>query len=191
MFIYHHHHDHTTLYINNNNLHSHTVTTIDDYTNLATDSFKAWLMPDSGEHWMANRNHEYHLDELQIFGNAHLAILPKPFTEGALLDFRYMIGDRSGVIHVGPYQVMDLHRPFLDVPFSAYVYDQGYLGLAPIVEVNKVFLDIKGTLDHIIDITMISGGNIHFHQTGSTNSLPRLNVVFNGTTIIKDGKPAR
>jgi hypothetical protein len=42
-----------------------------------------------------------------------------------------MIGDRSGAIHVGKNEVMDLERPTIDLPFSVHVYDGGYLGLAP------------------------------------------------------------
>jgi hypothetical protein len=41
-----------------------------------------------------------------------------------------MIGDRTGFVHIGNHQVMDLRRNFIDTPFSTYVYDGGYLGLA-------------------------------------------------------------
>ena len=58
-FIYHEHHQHTTLIIDNNNLVSESVTTIDDYADLSADSFKAWILPSSGEHWLANEEHEY------------------------------------------------------------------------------------------------------------------------------------
>ena len=47
------------------------------------------------------------------------------------LHFKYMIGDRTGTVHVGPEQEMDLERSEIDLPFNAYVYNDGHLGLAP------------------------------------------------------------
>ena len=58
-FIHHLEHLHTTLIIDNNNLVSHSVATIEDYADLSTDSFKAWILPSSGEHWLAGGEHEY------------------------------------------------------------------------------------------------------------------------------------
>lgn len=69
VFIYHEDHLHTTLLIDNNGLVSSHVTTIADYTNMAQDSFKAWILPASGEHWLASRNHEYRFDEFQVRHN--------------------------------------------------------------------------------------------------------------------------
>ena len=109
------------------------------------------------------------MDELQIYGNAHLAVLPEPFESGASLYFLHMIGDRSGVIHVGQYQQMDLDREELDTPFSTYVYEGGYLGLGARTELHGVFVDIKGTVDHIHHLTMVNSGRMYFYQTGSTN----------------------
>ena len=40
-----------------------------------------------------------------------------------------MIGDRTGAIHVGENQVMDLKRPKIDLPFNVHVYPDGFLGL--------------------------------------------------------------
>ncbi len=185
VFLYHEHHKHSTLYINNNQRLSAAVSQVRNYMNLSTDSFKAWFLPESGDHWLAQSNHDYYFDELQIYGNAHLALLPHPFTEGATLYFKHMIGDRSGSIHIGPHQVMDLHRPFLDTPFNSYVYANGYLGLAPDTEIQKVFVHVEGTLDHIVNLTVVHGGELRLFQTGSTNRLPRLHYVINGTTVVK------
>jgi hypothetical protein len=55
---------------------------IADYTNLTQDSFKAWILPNAGEHWLANGNFDFQFEELQIYGNAHIAFLPKPFDHG-------------------------------------------------------------------------------------------------------------
>ena len=107
--------------------------------------------------------------ELQIYGNSHLAIKPEPFEEGATLHFQHMIGDRSGHIHVGPFQSMDLQRDFIDTPFNTYVYEGGYLGLGVKTEIHGVFVDLKGTMDHIVDLVMVNEGYMNFYQTGSTN----------------------
>jgi hypothetical protein len=72
------------------------------------------------------RNFDFQFEELQIYGNAHIAFLPKPFDHGVKLHFQHMIGDRTGFVHIGNHQVMDLRRNFIDTPFSTYVYDGGY-----------------------------------------------------------------
>ena len=185
VFMYHQHHRHSTLYVNNVNRKSKYVKMIHDYINITTDSFKAWMLPTSGEHWMAKANHEYYFDELQIYGNAHLAILPDPFIEGATLHFLHMIGDRSGFVHIGPYQSMDLKRDFIDTPFSTFVYKDGYLGLAPQTELIKVFCHVEGTIDHVVNLTLVAGGQMRLFMTGSTNRKGALNYHFPGKTIIK------
>ena len=185
VFIYHRHHKHSTVYVNNNMRQSHLVSQVSDYGNLSTDGFKAWFLPISGDHWFAQSSHNYWFNELQIYGNAHLAILPEPFDEGASLFFKHMIGDRSGVIHIGQHQVMDLRRFYIDVPFSSYVYHGGYLGLGVRTLLDRVFVNLEGTLDHIINITIGNSGELRLHLTGSTNERPRLNYHFNGTTVIK------
>ena len=184
VLLYHQKHDHETLYINNDGLTSN-VGMIADYTNLTQDSFKAWILPNAGEHWLANGNFDFQFEELQIYGNAHIAFLPKPFDHGVKLHFQHMIGDRTGFVHIGNHQVMDLRRKFIDTPFSTYVYDGGYLGLAPDTNLERVFVRLEGTMDHVINMTLIDGGSLRLHLTGSTNSRDRLNYHINGSTVIK------
>jgi hypothetical protein len=184
VFLYHQDYDHSTLYINNDNLES-DVGMIKDYNDLTEDSFKAWILPNAGKHWLAEGNYDFRFEELQIYGNAHLAILPEPFEDGANLHFQHMIGDRTGFVHVGNHQVMDLKRKFIDTPFSTYVYDGGYLGLAPDTNLERVFVRLEGTMDHVINMTLIDGGALQLHLTGSTNNRARLNYHINGTTVVK------
>ena len=184
VLLYHEEHDHEILYINNDGLWS-DVGMIKDYTDLSEDSFKAWILPNAGKHWLAHGNHDFQFEELQIYGNAHLALLPEPFNAGIKLHFRHMIGDRTGYVHIGNYQSMDLRRKFIDTPFNAYVYNGGYLGLAPDTNLERVFVRLEGTMDHVINMTLIDGGSLRLHLTGSTNRRDRLNYHINGTTVIK------
>lgn len=187
MFVYAMEHDHKSIYINNNLRESKYVTMVTDYRNISSDSFKAWVMPDAGSHKFAggSRPNEYYFHEVQIFGNAHLALLPYPFEKGCSLYFRDMVGDRTGFVHVGPHQVMDLERYFIDTPFSSYVYDKGHLGLGTNTNLEKVFVHLEGIMSHVVNLTLISGGGLFLFQTGSTNNDPRLNFQFNGSTVIK------
>ena len=186
VFIYNVEENHSTLYINNDNLQTtDDVNLIRDYTDISQDRFKAWIMPTSSDHWLAGGNSAYSFDELQIYGNAHLALLPDPYINGCTLDFKHMIGDRTGYIHIGPYQVMDLNRYFLDTPFSSYVYDGGYLGLAPETYLESVFVHVEGTVDHIHNLTLIQGGGLRLYKTGSTNSRSPLTYVIEGKTVVK------
>jgi hypothetical protein len=45
-----------------------------------------------------------------MYGAAHLAFLPEPLNQEVDVYFLYMIGDRSGTVHLGNNQVMDLNR---------------------------------------------------------------------------------
>ena len=185
VFLYLEMFNHTTLFIDNDGLMSHYQPEVSDYTDLSTDSFKAWFLPQSGDHYFAKSNHYYFFHEIQIYGNAHLAIQPEPFEEGASLFFVNMIGDRTGSVHIGPYQVMNLKRDFIDVPFNIYIYQFGYVGLAPDTVMQQVFIQIQGTLDHIFNLTLVHGAQLRLFQTGSTNSLDPLTYRINGTTIVK------
>ena len=183
--LYHEHHQHTTLYVNNNMRNSKYVYRVHDYNDLSTDSFKAWILPESGDHWLTNGGHNYRFDELQIYGHAHLAVLPKPLQGGASLHFKHMIGDRSGVLHVGPHQIVDLKRDFIDTPFSSFVYEHGYLGLAPDTELNKVFVEVEGTIDHVHNLTLVAGGQLRISLSGSTNRRAARQYWILGRTVIK------
>jgi hypothetical protein len=186
VFIYNVEKNHSTLYINNNMRKTRDdVNLIRDYTDISQDRFKGWILPASGDHWLAGGNNNYRFNELQIYGNAHLAVLPDPFVGGCNLHFQHMIGDRTGFVHIGPYQVMDLNRYFLDTPFSSYVYDGGYLGLAPETFIEKVFVHVEGTVDHIHNLTLVEGGGLRLYKTGSTNNRAPLNYVIPGLTVIK------
>jgi hypothetical protein len=69
-------------------------------------------------------NNSYHFNELQIYGGAQLAVLTDPPGSPASINFDNMIGDRTGAIHVGPNQTLDLLRPAIDLPFSVHVYQE-------------------------------------------------------------------
>ncbi|XP_033640829.1 uncharacterized protein LOC117301055 [Asterias rubens] len=185
VFFYHQGHQHRTLLVENGNLESPYIVKIQSHSDISQDSFKAWLLPQSGGHHLAGGSHDYHFEELQIYGNAHLAILTDPYDHGATLHFLHMIGDRSGVVHIGPNQIMDLRRDFIDIPFSVYIYQRGYLGLAPDTVLSYIFISVEGRLDHIHNMTMYNGASLQSHLTGSTNDLPRLKYRFNGTVIVK------
>lgn len=186
VFIYNVKMNHSTLYVNNRmRTTTMEVNLIRNYKDISKDRFKAWILPESSDHWLAGGNDDYKFNELQIFGNAHLALLPKPYEDGCNLHFLHMIGDRTGYIHVGPKQVMDLKRHFLDTPFSSYVYKDGYLGLATETYLEKVFLHIEGKFDHIHNLTLMQGAAIKLYKTGSTNGSRPLNYVIKGLTVVK------
>ena len=99
----------------------------------------AWLLPSSGDHALAG-DQKYVFEELQIYGGAHLAILTEPHNRSASIFFRNMIGDRSGTVHIGYNQTMDLIRTTIDLPFSVRVYRGGFLGLAHATTVSMHFI---------------------------------------------------
>ena len=186
VFLYNTVETHRTLYVNNNKLKTkNPVNLIPDYSDISEDMFKAWILPDSSSKYANVDGSGFSFEELQIYGNSHLAILHHRQDSIARLFFLNMIGDHTGFIHVGDHQSMDLERHFLDTPFSSYVYQGGYLGLARHTNLNRVFARIEGTVDHIHNLTLINGGSLWLFQTGSTNRRERLNYAFNGEVVIK------
>ena len=123
VFIYHLLEDHQTLIIDNNGLQPPSEEhIINDYGDLSGDSCRTWILPQSGRHFFAGGSYRYKFNELQIYGSAHLAVLVEPFPQPTDLFFLHMIGDRTGTVHLGNQQVMDLERPEIDLPFSVQVY---------------------------------------------------------------------
>lgn len=115
---------------------------IQSYADVSLIPGRAWLLPSSGEHKLAG-DQNYKFEELQIYGGAHLAILTEPHNRSASIFFSNMIGDRSGTVHVGYNQTMDLTRETIDLPFSVHVYRGGYLGLAPVTTVSIPLVAIQ------------------------------------------------
>ena len=174
--------DHSTLYLNNINRGAAGDTnTILNYDDLTREEGHTWILDtcDTGA------SYRYEFNELQIYGRAHLAIE----SEGDKADifFHNMIGDRTGAIHVGPNQVMDLERPKIDVPFHVHVYNEGFLGMAPDTNVHGVSIFLNGTLAHIENLTLHHGGNLWLYNDGRTESNPASNYEFQWVHVKDQG----
>jgi hypothetical protein len=77
------------------------------------DGGRAWILPQSGVHDFAAGAYVFQFEEIQIYGNGHFAVLnPENINVidaevsgnvdnfNVTIDFKYMIGDRSGTVHV-------------------------------------------------------------------------------------------
>lgn len=80
-----------------------------------------------------------------------------------------MIGDRTGAVHVGTNQVMDLKREQIDLPFNVHVYPDGFLGLAPDTYVQDIDIFLNGTLAYIENLTLHHNGNLWLYHYGKTD----------------------
>ena len=171
VFLYHLIHKHRTLLISNADRKAlpaeHLV--IKDYSEPALISGKTWLLPSSGEHNFSG-DHNYYFEELQIYGAAHLAVLTEPHNRSATIFFRNMIGDRTGNIHIGYNQTMDLIRPSIDLPFNVRVYRGGFLGLAPSTEVHGVEIHVDGVISYVKNLTLHHGGLLALNEDSRTGN---------------------
>ena len=120
----------------------------------------------------------YKFNELQIYGKAQLAVLTDPVESNATIYFDNMIGDRSGAIHLGNKQVMDLERQSIDLPFSVHVYNGGYIGLAPDTFIHGVDIFLNGTLANIDNLTLYHNGKLWLNVEGKTTNNPANNYHF-------------
>ena len=183
-FYYHLVHTHRTILVDNDGQHPNSQE-VDHYSDLSRQTGKTWIMSNSGIHEFADNSHRFHFEELQIYGGAHLGITSSNITNRVTsLFFTFMIGDRSGTVHIGDRQVLDLRRKFIDFPAHARVYQGGYLGLAEVTEVNKVSIHLAGTLAHVKNLTLLNGGKLHHYLSGFTQNAPERTLTFNETVRI-------
>lgn len=179
VFIYHMWENHTTLLIDNGGRKPRDkLNVIKDYNNLQTDSCRTWILPESGTHYFAGGGYKYSFNELQIYGDAHLAILPEPVGTPVDVFFLYMIGDRSGTVHLSDKQVMDLERPEIDLPFSVRAYTGSYIGLAPFTIIHNVSIWLHGSLDHVENMTLHHNGLLSLEHGGHTEGLEASHFEF-------------
>ena len=171
IFLYHLVHKHRTLLISNVGRKALPADhqAIQDYSQIALDSGRAWLLPTSGSHVLAG-DQNYNFEELQIYGGAHLAVLTEPHNRAASIYFRNMIGDRTGTIHVGYNQTMDLVRPTIDLPFNVRVYRGGFLGLAPDTTVHGVEIHVDGVISYLKNLTLHHGGLLSLRENSRTGN---------------------
>ena len=128
-------------------------------------------------------NNSYYFDELQLYGQAQLAVLTDPPNSPATMDFANMIGDRTGAIHVGQQQTMDLLRHTIDLPFSVHVYAEGHLGLAPTTIIHDVDIHMNGSLWNVDNLTLHHGGELWLYSEGRTEGLDLGMYQFNTVHI--------
>ena len=101
--------------------------------------------------------------------------------------FHNMIGDRSGAIHVGPQQTLDLEREKIDLPFHVHVYNDGFLGMAPDTNIHGINIYLNGTLAHIKNLTIHHGGNLWLYNDGKTENEGASHYVFDWVHVKHQG----
>lgn len=132
-------------------------------------------------------NHDYYFEEVQIYGNAHLAALQDPLNASASFYFENMIGDRTGTLHIGPNQEMDLYREDLDLPFSVRVYQGGHLGLANRTVAHGVTIYLDGSLSYVNNLTLHHGGRFWLNNHGHTSHSEIGHYQFDHVHVQDDG----
>lgn len=75
-----------------------------------------------------------------------------------------MIGDRTGAVHIGDNQTMDLKRDTIDLPFSVHVYEQGIMGLATNTTIDRVNIYLNGTLINVKNLTIDYDANLWLYR---------------------------
>lgn len=69
----------------------------------------------------------YTLDEFHLHGNAHVAIYGRASRDQVLLKASTLVGDRSGVLHIGRYQYVAFDEVDIYYPINTLVYYDGSL----------------------------------------------------------------
>ena len=188
IFLYHKGYQHRTLQISNEGAGPITssLEVINDWNNHRSDASKSWIITDSNHKFAKGLN--YHFEELQLRGAAHLAFYSAGSSDKVFLYFHHMIGDRTGTLHVGPNHTMDLDRPEIDLPFNVRVYQNGHIGLSPMTFVHGIKIHNSGLITRMVNITLHHGGELYFYEGSrvGNNSLPD-DYLFNTIRIQAGG----
>lgn len=164
IFLYHRGYKHRTLQISNKGTgkvsENHQIIT--DWVDHRADSSKSWVITNAKHVFAKDLN--YHFEELQLRDDAHLAFHSADANAKVSLYFRHMIGDRSGTLHIGGNQSLDLNRDEIDLPFNARVYKNGHLGLAPMTFVHGIKIYNHGLITRTKNITLHHVGEIYFYE---------------------------
>ena len=74
--------------------------------------------------WLAQENLTYNILELDIRGNAHMAILSDSWSETIVANIGWLWGDKTGVLHVGMNQTVKITDVdvYMSVNLAAYRY---------------------------------------------------------------------
>lgn len=158
---------------------------ISDWSDHRSDASKAWVITDTTHEFAQGLN--YHFEELQLRGGAHLAFHTATSSDKVSLYFRHMIGDRTGTLHVGPNQTMDLNREEIDLPFNVRVYQNGHMGLAPMTFVHGIKIHNHGLITRMINITLHHGGEIYFFQGSRVGNESQPDDYFFHTIRVQSG----
>ena len=75
-----------------------------------------------GVTWLYDENPMYGFKELDVRGNAHVAILRNTNSDEIEVDIDYLWGDRSGVLHVGKQQTLRLTEVDVYLPANLAAY---------------------------------------------------------------------
>ncbi len=159
---------------------------ITEWADHRADPSKTWVITDPSHYFAKDLN--YHFEELQLNGDAHLAFLSQSSNKNVSIFFRHMIGDRSGTLHVGANQSMDLNREEIDLPFTVRVYKRGHVGLAPMTFVHGVKIYNHGLITRMRNITLHHAGEIYFYEESraGNSSLPN-DYVFDTVRVQAGG----
>ena len=172
--MYHKGYQHRTLQISNEGAGpvSKSLEVISNWNDHRSDSSKTWVITDSNHKFAKGLN--YHFEEIQLRGNAHLAFYSMNPGEKVLLYFHHMIGDRTGTLHVGSNHSMDLDRDEIDLPFNVRVYQNGHIGLSPMTFVHGIKIHNYGLITRMVNITLHHGGELYFFEgsRAGNDSLP-------------------
>lgn len=98
-----------------------------------------------------------------------------------------MIGDRTGLIHIGANQEMDLEREHIDLPFGVRVYEDGFLGMATDTEIHGVQIFLNGTLAHVTHLKIHHKGKLWLYKDGRTENLDASHYNFNSVHVKNGG----
>jgi len=80
----------------------------------------------------------YIFNEFHLHGNSHLAIYGNGCQDNVTLRSDVLVGDRSGVFHVGRYQSVAFENVDLYYPMNTLVYYDGYLEVPPRLSLRLV-----------------------------------------------------
>jgi hypothetical protein len=182
--------EYQSLVINNNNNPNQPLLTytIRNFNDSSSGPGITWLSPPSNQGQLV-------LDELQVFGGAHIVVLQPVIVTNTstntsaftYLAFLYLLGDRTGTVHVGMGQFLDLQRDTIDLPFNLHVYSGGIVALATQTKVYGITIIVEGVLSSIMHLVLHHNGQLLAWNGARTDTTFAANHLRFETVDVKYG----
>ncbi|XP_060557569.1 uncharacterized protein LOC132717977, partial [Ruditapes philippinarum] len=141
-----------------------------------------------GVTWLYHDKLAYSFKELDVRGNAHVAILSD--TDNEVIDLRvdFLWGDRTGVLHAGKNQTFGLRDVDVYLPTNLAAYRYSRIEVPSKVTLREVWAEINGTIEGMNVIAVENEGELYIWSYANSDGYKEGQLVATNISVRAGGK---